>query len=164
MGLFDRFLRKNDSGMISISSPVSGRTAEIPATRDRTSVPDMPGVGLAIYPAEGRIYSPVDGRIDLMFATGNAFSLVSNDGIEIFIHIGIDTHKLDGEGFKCHRQTDDAVKKGDLILEFDRLLLEDRGYDETVFMVIMNSDELSATRALSGRVVTTQDNVFEIRR
>ena len=164
MGLFDKLFKHVDNSQISIASPVSGRTAEITEVKDETFSRNMLGVGMAIYPTEGRIYSPVDGKLDLMFASSNAFSLVSNDGIEIFIHIGIDTYKLRGEGFKSYKETDDIVKKGELILEFDRLLLQDRGYDETVMMVITNSDQLSATRALTGRIVTPNDNAFEIRR
>ena len=164
MGLFDKLFKHVDSNLFSVPSPVSGRTADIAAIKDETFSRNMMGVGIAIYPTEGRIYSPVDGKLDLMFATSNAFSLVSNDGIEMFIHVGIDTYKLKGEGFKSYKETDDSVKKGELILEFDRLLLEDRGYDETVMMVITNSDQLTSTRALTGRVVTLNDNAFEIRR
>lgn len=164
MGLLDRLFRKTESNMRAISSPVSGRTAEIGCKSDETLSGNNMGTGIAIYPTEGRVYSPVDGRVDLMFATGNAFSLVSGDGVEIFIQIGLDTHNLNGEGFKVYRETDETVKKGELLLEFDRLLLEDRGYDETVYMFITNSDGFSSSRALSGRQVTLSDNVFELRR
>ena len=164
MGLFDRLFRKSESNIKGIPSPVSGRTAEIQGLADEMFSNGNMGIGIAIYPTEGRIYSPVDGRLDLMFATGNAFSLVSDDGVEIFIHVGLDTHLLNGEGFKVYGQTDDDVKKGQLLLEFDRLLLEDRGYDETVFMFMTNCDEYSSSRALCGRQVTSGDNVFEFRR
>ena len=164
MGLFDRFFKRVDNGPIGISSPVAGRTADISALKDRSFSSGMLGEGILIYPTEGRIHAPFDGRIDLMFASSNAFSIVSNDGIEIFIHVGCNTHELNGEGFKSLRQTDEAVRKGDLILEFDRLLLEDRGYDETVMMYVTNADEMSSLRALTDRQVAVWENVFEIRR
>lgn len=164
MGLFDKLFKHMDNNLLTVAFPVSGRTADIAAVKDETFSRNMMGVGIAIYPTEGRIYSPVDGKLDLMFATSNAFSIVSNDGIEMFVHVGIDTYELKGEGFKNYKETDDTVKKGELILEFDRLLLQDRGYDETVMMVITNSDQFTSTRALTGRVVTTNDNAFEMRR
>ena len=164
MGLFDRFFKRVDGGPIGLSSPVAGRTADISSVGDAAFSGNALGEGIVIYPTQGRIYSPFDGRVDMMFASCNAFSLVSTDGIEVFIHIGQDTHRLHGEGFRCHKMTDDAVKKGNLILEFDRLLLEDRGYDETVMMYVTNSDEMSYIRALTDRQVTLLDNVFEMRR
>ncbi len=98
---------------------------------------------MAIIPAEGKIYSPCDGVIDNMFKTGHAFSIVTDDGAEILVHAGFDTIELKGEHFTVHRNTGDKVKMGDLLVETDLQAVSAAGYDTTLVMVIMNTDDYS---------------------
>lgn len=79
----------------------------------------MHGKGAAILPSEGKIYAPADGTIETLFDTLHAFSLSTADGVEILVHVGLDTVKMDGDGFTGHVHSGDAVKKGDLVLEVD---------------------------------------------
>ena len=86
------------------------------------------------------VYAPFDGTIEAVFPTGHAIGLSSN-GVSLLIHIGIDTVKLNGEGFHLMVKQDDYVKKGDLLFSFDRKLLEEKGYDPTVICIVTEMGE-----------------------
>lgn len=84
------------------------------------------GDGIAMSSEDGKIYAPFDGEIQMLFQTGHAVALKSNDGAEVLIHVGIDTVKLNGDGFFPKVKVGDKVSKGQLLLEFDRKSLEER--------------------------------------
>ena len=101
----------------------------------------MIGKGLAIIPSEGKVYAPFDGTVEALFATKHAIGLKSESGIEVLIHIGIDTVKLDGKGFTSHIVQGDVVKKGQLLVEFDIPFIKEQGYDVTTPVMVTNMDD-----------------------
>ena len=109
---------------------------------------------MAIIPSVGEVIAPFDGEVASIFQTKHAIGLLSGSGIELLIHVGIDTVKLDGVPFTTHVQEGDKVKAGDLLLTFDRQAIIDAGYDLVTPIIISNSDdfpglEISAASAVS---------------
>lgn len=151
MGLFSKLLG-GDRKETVLCAPVKGVMKDITLVSDSTFSDKLLGDGIAITPSEGRIISPCDGEIDNMFETGHAFSIVSEDGAEILVHAGFDTVELKGEGFKVHKNTGEKVKKGDVLVEADLDLIGSKGYDTTIVMVILNTDEYSGFEKKEGEV------------
>lgn len=162
MGLFDKLFSKKEEGIV-LSAPVKGEAVQLSSVKDPTFGEEILGKGVAIQPAEGKVYAPCDGVVDLMFDTGHAVNLKSKDGVEILIHVGLDTVSLKGEGFKTYKNNEDPVKKGDLLIEFDMDLLKSKGFDVIVPMVICNTDDYKEVKGLAGRNVVPGDAVIEIK-
>jgi len=100
------------------------------------------GSGLAIIPSDGKVYAPFDGELSVLFPTNHAIGLTSEDGLEVLVHIGVDTVKLNGQGFKNYFNQGDKVKKGDLLVEFDLDVIASNGYS-SVTPVIITGDKLN---------------------
>ena len=96
---------------------------------------------MAIIPSEGKVYAPFDGTVQTIFSTGHAVGLLGTDGTEILIHIGMDTVKLEGKYFTAHVQDGSDVKKGDLLIEFDREGILGKGYDITTHVIVTNTGD-----------------------
>ncbi|MBV7275883.1 PTS glucose transporter subunit IIA [Clostridium sp. PL3] len=124
---------------ISISSPTTGEVIPLEQVSDETFAKEIMGKGIAVMPSEGRIVSPVDGKIQMIFKTKHAIGILSEDGAEILIHIGIDTVKLEGKHFTAHVKDGDIIKKGDLLVEFDKDAIIAEGYQIVTPVIITNS-------------------------
>lgn len=135
------FLKKKESAGIVLASPVKGTVVSLKQVNDPTFSEEMLGKGVAVIPTEGKIYAPADGEISLLFDTLHAVSMTTTDGVEILIHVGLDTVKLKGDGFVAHVATGDTVKKGDLLLSVDLEALKADGYDTVTPMVVCNTDD-----------------------
>ena len=142
--MFDFFKKKKTPELI-IGSPVKGKTVPLSSVNDPTFSEGMLGKGAAILPSDGKIYAPADGTIETLFDTLHAFSLSTADGVEILVHVGLDTVKMGGDGFTGHVHSGDAVKKGDLILEIDleRSKLQDMIPVHLLLSVIQMTMEMS---------------------
>ena len=124
-----------------ICMPIKGEVISLSETEDEVFSEGMLGEGFAVRPAQGRVYAPVDGCITAVFGTKHAVGMVSEKGAEILIHIGIGTVKLKGEPFDVKAESGMKVKKGDLLLEFDRDAILEAGCSLTTPVVIGNSEE-----------------------
>lgn len=125
----------------NIVSPIKGNAIPLAEVKDAAFASEMIGKGLAIIPSEGKVYAPFDGTVEALFATKHAIGLKSESGIEVLIHIGIDTVKLDGKGFTSHIVQGDVVKKGQLLVEFDIPFIKEQGYDVTTPVMVTNMDD-----------------------
>ncbi|MEA9391872.1 PTS beta-glucoside transporter subunit IIABC [Acerihabitans sp. TG2] len=123
-----------------ISSPLDGELSPLSAMTDPTFSSGLLGKGVAIIPSAGRVVSPVDGTVASLFKTHHAIGLESEEGIELLIHVGIDTVKLDGQYFTAHVSVGETVRKGDLLIEFDLPAIVAAGFDITTPVLITNSD------------------------
>ncbi len=157
MGLFDKLKSlvsddKKDTGTIEIVAPLSGEIVNIEDVPDVVFAEKIVGDGIAIKPAGNKMVAPVDGTIGKIFETNHAFSIESDSGIELFVHFGIDTVELKGEGFKRIAEEGQRVKKGDVVIEFNLPLLEEKAKSTLTPVVISNMDEIKELIKLSGSV------------
>ncbi len=121
---------------------MKGRVLPLSEAPDDTFAQKILGDGFVIDPSEGKVFAPFDAKVMQIFRTGHAVGLETSNGLEILIHIGIDTVKMNGKGFKAHVQNGQSLKKGDLLIEFD-----------------LNEVRLNAKSTLSPVVITNMDKV-----
>jgi PTS system beta-glucosides-specific IIC component len=131
----------NKKNNIVIKSPLDGVVVPVSELSDPVFSDDVIGRGIAIKPDSCSVLAPADATISLMFDTGHAVSLMTDDGVELLIHVGIDTVKLKGHHFTIHKKSEDKVKTGDLLMEFDAAAIMGGGYDTATPVVICNPDE-----------------------
>lgn len=155
------FLKKKEEGIV-VSAPIKGKTVELSQVNDPTFSECMLGKGVAIIPSEGKVYAPADGEISMMFDTHHAVSMVTTDGIEILIHIGLETVSLKGEGFEAHVQSGDQVKKGDLLLSMDLAKIKAEGLDIISPVVICNTDDYADVQAILSEQVEPGEGIIKI--
>ncbi|HBS6362252.1 TPA: PTS glucose transporter subunit IIA [Klebsiella pneumoniae] len=124
-----------------ILAPMSGSVIALEQVPDSTFASGLLGKGVAIIPAVGQVIAPFPGEVASLFQTKHAIGLQSDSGIELLIHVGIDTVKLDGVPFTAHVKEGDRVQAGDLLIEFDRQAILDAGYDLVTPIIISNSDD-----------------------
>lgn len=167
MGLFSKLFgqseEKEEKKNIPVFAPVSGQAVPIGEVSDPTFGEEILGKGMAIKPSEGKVVAPCDAKVDMMFDTGHAVSLVTAEGAEILIHVGLDTVELKGKHYTIHAHNGDKVKKGDLLIEFDPQAIAAEGYDTITPVVICNSGDYSSITAHTGAAVTAgEDTVLEL--
>lgn len=150
-GLFSG--KENKTVEVEIFAPLSGDIVNIEDVPDVVFSEKIVGDGIAIRPNGNKMVAPVDGVIGKIFETNHAFSMESADGIELFVHFGIDTVELKGEGFTRIAEEGQQVKRGDTIIEFDLELLESKAKSVLTPVVISNMDEISHIEKKSGEVV-----------
>lgn len=122
-----------------IESPLKGSIVSLSDVKDEAFSSGAMGKGIAIDPTEGKLISPVNGTVTMIFPTAHAVGITSDEGTEILMHIGMDTVQLDGEGFTPHVKQGDHVVKGQLLIEFDIQKIEKAGYSVITPIVITNS-------------------------
>ena len=131
----------NDIDSIEISSPMEGKVVSLSEVPDSTFADGLVGKGLAIIPSSGIVKSPFKGRVTTIIPTKHAIGLTSNEGIELLIHIGIDTVKLKGDGFTLKVDKGQEVNIGDELIEFDIDLIKEQGLDLISPIVVTNIDK-----------------------
>ncbi|MBU8917847.1 beta-glucoside-specific PTS transporter subunit IIABC [Bacillus sp. FJAT-29953] len=122
-----------------IASPITGKVVNLSDVSDPVFASESMGKGIAIEPSVGRVVSPVNGIVTVAFKTKHAIGLVSEQGAEILIHVGIDTVQLDGKYFTSHVKQGDKVSVGDLLVEFDIEKIKQAGYEVTTPVIVTNS-------------------------
>ncbi|EGC7112978.1 PTS transporter subunit EIIC [Salmonella enterica] len=137
---------KNDNSEIIIQSPLTGKVINITEVNDPTFSSGLLGQGVGIIPTSGKVVAPFNGVISSLFSSKHAINMVSDDGVELLIHVGINTVRLNGEGFIAHVKSGDSVKAGELLLEFDIDFIQKAGYLLDTPVLINNSDSYNAIR------------------
>ena len=125
---------------IAICSPLKGDVLELAQVEDAAFSAGILGKGCAIVPAEGEVYAPADGVLTTLFPTKHALGITSDDGVEVLIHIGLNTVQLNGEGFTAHVQQGARVSRGQHLLSFDLADLKDKGYCLQTPVIITNTN------------------------
>ncbi len=146
----------------TVATPVEGAVIDLNDVNDEMFSKEVLGKGIAILPRDGKIYAPVSGVISATFETKHAIGLTTNDGLEILIHIGIDTVKLKGRPFIQHVEKGNTVKKGDLLVEFDIESIKESGCDPTTMIVVTNSNNYLEVIPTKKREVSKKDNILTI--
>lgn len=160
-GWFDKI--KKEKAVMKVGSPVAGEAVSLAEVSDPVFSQEVLGKGVAIRPVSGQVRAPEDGVISAVFETGHAFSMTTREGIEILVHVGLDTVQLKGEHFQIHRRDGEEVRKGDLILSANLEAIQAAGYDTVTLLVVCNSDAYTSVDAREGQV-GEGDVVLEVRR
>ena len=145
---------------LSVNSPVEGKTIPLTQVSDEVFASGVLGKGIAIQPTSGKILAPADATVSMIYPTLHAIGLILDSGIEMMIHIGIDTVKLNGKYFEKHVQDRDHVKKGQLLVSFDMQKIEQAGYDLTTTVVVTNSKNYAAIGSTNKNNVTNNDQLL----
>ena len=150
---------------VEIGSHMVGSVVLLADVKDPTFSSGALGAGTAVEPTEGKLYAPADGKITVAFPTGHAYGLRTEDGLDLLMHIGMDTVELDGKHFEPKVAKDDTVKRGDVIAEFDIPAIKAAGYPLATPMVITNSKKAAASVEdvqASGASVTNADSLLKV--
>ncbi len=145
-----------------LAAPVQGKAVAISEVSDPTFGQEILGKGVAIIPSVGRVVSPVDGTVEMVFDTKHAISIVSDSGIQILIHVGLDTVSLKGAPFKAYVEAGQKVKTGDLMLEFDIAAIQAAGLETITPIVICNTEDYKEIKASVDKDVVTGDTVLTL--
>ncbi len=146
----------------SVAAPVSGEVKALSEVEDEAFSSGALGQGFAVVPEEGRVYAPVDGTVSTFFPTGHAIGLLGDDGAEVLIHVGMDTVKLNGNGFTPKVEQGARVKKGDLLLEFDMDYIKSQGYSTVTPVIVTNSDDYADVVPTSAKRVSHGDDAITL--
>ncbi|HEP1294523.1 TPA: PTS beta-glucoside transporter subunit IIBCA [Streptococcus pyogenes] len=147
----------------TLYSPLNGTVVDLSAVSDPVFSSGAMGQGLAIKPEDNTLYSPVDGKVEIVFETGHAYAITSSQGAEVLLHIGIDTVSMAGDGFESLVAVGQAVKKGDLLGHFDPSKIAEAGLDDTTMMIVTNSADYQSVDVLAQGHVLIGDQVALIK-
>ncbi|HES9004734.1 TPA: PTS beta-glucoside transporter subunit IIBCA [Streptococcus pyogenes] len=147
----------------TLYSPLNGTVVDLAAVSDPVFSSSAMGQGLAIKPEDNTLYSPVDGKVEIVFETGHAYAITSSQGAEVLLHIGIDTVSMAGDGFESLVAVGQAVKKGDLLGHFDPSKIAEAGLDDTTMMIVTNSADNQSVDILAQGHVLIGDQVALIK-
>ena len=153
---------KTETGLKSILAPLSGQAIPLEQVPDDVFSQKILGDGIAIIPTDGKIYAPVDGEIATVAETLHAYGFTSEDGLEILVHVGLDSVKLKGEGFTSHVQAGDKVKAGQLVAEVDLKFLISQGVPVTTPVLICEGAEDVALNTVTGDVKAAKTKVITL--
>ncbi|WP_308618596.1 beta-glucoside-specific PTS transporter subunit IIABC [uncultured Enterococcus sp.] len=145
-----------------VSSPVAGRVIPLSEVKDEVFSSGMVGSGVGIIPEEDVLVAPEDGEITMVFETHHALGLKTSNGAEILFHIGIDTVQLNGEGFETFVKQGDRVTKGQQLIAFNRRLIKEKGYDDTIIFVVTNQDKYEVKALNNQAQVSNQTDLLAI--
>ncbi|MFJ2738358.1 glucose PTS transporter subunit IIA [Streptomyces sp. NPDC087440] len=147
-----------------LAAPVAGRVVSLDEVTDPVFASRALGEGVGIEPADGRIVAPVDGELVTTVATGHAFGIRTDDGVEVLVHIGIDTVQMKGEGFDVRVESGQRVTAGDLLAEVDLAAIRAAGHPTVTLMTVPNTADLASVEPHTGQDVTAGAPVVTVRR
>lgn len=147
---------------ISIKSPIKGEAVPLSNVDDMTFAEEIMGKGIAIIPTNNEVVSPINGMVSMVFNTKHAIGLRSDDGVEILIHIGLDTVKLEGEHFNIFVKNGDRVSVGDKLVEFDKDAIKSKGYDVITPIIVTNTMDYLEVIASNVEVVKQGDEIITV--
>ena len=132
-----------------IVAPIEGNAISLEEVGDGVFSEGMLGKGIGIEPEEGRAVSPVNGTVSVVFDTKHAIGITSDEGVEVLIHVGLDTVQLNGKYYDTHVKVGDKVKVGDLLVEFDKDKIQKAGYRTVTPIIISNTDSFKDVKVLA---------------
>lgn len=147
---------------VDFLAPIEGNIVSLDEVDDEVFKSRALGDGFAIKPIGNNVYSPVDGEIVVLFPTKHAMAIKSVNGIELLIHVGLETVALNGEGFTSHVQQGDSIKKGDLLLSFDHDVIKEKAKSDITPVVITNMDIIDSMDVKFGEI-KAKDSVATIK-
>ncbi|MEY8354270.1 PTS glucose transporter subunit IIA [Lachnospiraceae bacterium 54-53] len=146
-----------------VYAPVSGEAKPLSKVSDQMFSKELMGKGIAIEPDSDTIYAPVSGRVTAAPGSRHAVAVTSSDGVEILVHVGINTVDLNGEYFKGYVSKGEEVQAGQKLIEFDRKRIIAAGYDVITPVIVANTDDYEEVLTVSGRHVSEMEKVIEVK-
>lgn len=169
MELFKKILGKKeeDSSILAterntVYAPVSGKLIDLKDFPDEVFSEGILGQGCGILPSEEIIKAPFNGEVIQLQDSLHALGLMSEDGIELLIHVGVDTVTMDGKGFRALVKTGDKVKMGQNLLQFNLARISEAGLDSTVAIIVTNSDDFKEINAVSPNVISATSPIITL--
>jgi len=152
--------QKNENSLIAVSNGHAIALSDVP---DEVFASGMLGQGFAIEPSDGTVYAPASGRVESIAETKHAYTILSDDGLDLLIHIGIDSVTLGGDGFLSMVSVGNRVKAGEVIARVDLNILHDRNIPSVTVVVIGNSEIMQIKKIRTGRAIGGEDAVLDYR-
>lgn len=152
------------SGNSEIVAPQTGSCVALTEVPDAVFADKILGDGVAIKPTEDAVFSPINGTIVQVAHTFHAIGIEGSDGIEILLHLGINTVELKGDGFNCHVKVGDKVKKGDKLIDMDRAFIESKGYNTISPCIITNIDSIDKFEIKTGDVKSKESIIISYKK
>ena len=144
-------------------SPLEGTAIALSEVKDETFASGVLGKGMAVIPTKGEVKAPCDATVSMVFDTKHAIGLATDDGLEILIHIGLNTVELEGKYYTVHVSDGDEVKKGQTLITFDMDKIKEAGYDTTTPVIVTNSDDFAEVVQLRAGKVDNASRVLEVK-
>ncbi|TGY42375.1 biotin/lipoyl-binding protein [Clostridium sartagoforme] len=153
---------KSIVGEISLATPVEGEVIPLSEMNDDVFAEELMGKGMAVIPTVGKVFAPFDCTVESLFKTNHAIGLKDENGVELLIHIGIDTVKLEGKYFNSHIKQGDVVKAGDLLIEFDKEAIKNAGYDITTAVIVTNTANYMDVLGTEKTYIKNEDTLIRV--
>ncbi len=147
---------------VTIVSPLKGKVVPLAEVNDPMFAGEVLGKGAAVLPEEGRVIAPFDGKVTALFPTNHAVGLTGKDGVEVLIHIGINTVELEGKHYHALVAQDDEVKAGQPLVEFDMDAIKAAGYDVVTPVVVTNADQFEEIQTVADGSVNPMDALLQV--
>lgn len=145
-----------------VASPIKGEVLNLSDIEDAAFASGVLGQGVAIIPSDGKVVAPVDGVVTTLFPSLHAIGILSDDGVEVLIHIGLNTVQLEGRGFEAYIKNGDRITKGQTILNFDIDVIKEAGYSVVTPIVITNSSQFLDVVQTESKDVELEDNLITV--
>lgn len=148
----------------AVYSPLNGEVVLMQDVPDETFAAEVLGKGAAVEPSEGRVVAPADATVETLFDTHHAIGLTLDNGMEILIHVGINTVELGGEGYEAHVAEGDKVKRGQTLITFDKALIQSKGYKTVTPVIITNADDYEEINTAASGSIGLLDKLLETKK
>ena len=147
----------------TLYSPLNGIAIPLSEVKDETFAGEVLGKGMAVTPSEGVVKAPCDAEVSMVFDTKHAIGLTTENGLELLIHVGLNTVELEGKYYTVHVNDGDRVQKGQTLITFDMDKIKEAGYDVTTPMIVTNTDDFEKVTFLNAGTVNNDSRVLEVR-
>lgn len=149
MSIFDKFLGKEKSEApvcepLTIYAPAAGEVIALEQFPDELFSQEVLGPGCGILPAEDQVVAPFNGTVTQLTDTRHAIGVTSNDGVELLIHVGVDTVEMEGRGFQSAVKEGQKISRGDVLIRFDRDAIKEAGHPDDIAVIVTNSGDFSS--------------------